>query len=139
MEKPLSESERRKRKQLLDMLKMEEAVLSAKGLRAVPLIGKPYFEPFKDSMTCLNFTRESLEPCDECWLMEFVPHDFHDKALPCHQIPMDHKGETVASLKSGGDIARMEQMVLSWLRNKITQLEQELGKEAEGASQPAAV
>jgi hypothetical protein len=139
MEKPLSEGERQKRKQVLDMLRLEEAVVSANGLRAGPRIGKRYFEPFKDSMTCLNFSHECPEPCDECWLMEFVPEDFHDKALPCHQIPMDDKGETVVSLKARGDIALLEQTVLSWLRKKIAQLEQELVKDAAGTSQPAAV
>jgi hypothetical protein len=134
----LSEGERQRRKQLLDMLKIEEAIVSTKGFRASPRIGKPYFEPFKDSVTCLNFSRESLEPCDECWLMEFVPHDFHEKALPCHQIPMNPEGETVVSLKSKGDIARLEQTVLSWLRNKIAQLEGELGKDSEAPSQSAA-
>ena len=139
MEKPLSEGERQKRKQLLDMLKLEESVVSAKGLRAGPHTGKPYFEPFKESLTCLNFSHECPEPCDECWLMEFVPENYHDKALPCHQIPMDHEGETVVSLKSRGDIPRLEQTVLSWLRKKIAQLEQELGRDAGSPSEPAAV
>ena len=139
MEKPWSEGERERRKYLLDMLKLEEAVVSANGLRAGPRIGKRYFEPFKDSMTCLNFSHECPEPCNECWLMEFVPEDFHDKALPCHQIPMDDKGETVVTLKARGDIPTLEQTVLSWLRKKIEELEDELGMEAEGSSQPAAV
>lgn len=139
MEKPLSEAERQKRKQVLDMLRLEESVVSAKGLRAGPRIGKRYFEPFKDSMTCLNFSHECPEPCDECWLMEFVPEDFHDKALPCHQIPMNDKGETVVMLKARGDLPRLEQTVLAWLRNKIAEVEQELGMEAEGSSQPTAV
>ena len=138
METLMSEGERQRRKQLLDMLKLEESVVSAKGLRAGPHTGKPYFEPFKDSMTCLNFSHECPEPCDECWLMEFVPHDYHEKALPCHQIPMNQAGETVVSLKSVGDVTRLEQTVLSWLRNKIAQLEQELAKDAAGTSQPAA-
>lgn len=138
MEKTLSEGERQRRKQLLDMLKLEEAVVSAKGLRAGPRIGKRYFEPFKDSMTCLNFSHECPEPCNECWLMEFVPEDFHDKALPCHQIPMDSQGETVVTLKARGDIPTLEQTVLSWLRKKIAELEGELVQEANG-SQPAAV
>jgi hypothetical protein len=132
METSLSEGKRQKQKWLLDMLKLEEAVVSAKGLRAGPRIGKRYFEPFKDSMTCLNFSRESLEPCDECWLMEFVPEDFHDKALACHQIPLNGKGETVVTLKAREDIPTLEQTVLSWLRRKIAELETELGKEAEG-------
>jgi hypothetical protein len=33
----------------------------------------------------------------------------------------------------------MEQTVLSWLRKKIAQLEQELGRDAEISSEPAAV
>jgi len=139
MGKPLSEAERQKQQRLLDMLKLEESVVSVNGLRAGPRIGKRYFEPFKDSMTCLNFSHECPEPCNECWLMEFVPEDFHDKALPCHQIPMDSKGETIVMLKERGDIPTLEQTVLSWLRMKIAEIEQELGKEAAGPAQPATV
>jgi hypothetical protein len=138
MGKPTSQGERQKLEQVLDMLRLEESVVAAKGLRAGPRIGKRYFEPFKDSMTCLNFSRESLEPCDECWLMEFVPEDYHDKALACHQIPMNHAGETIVSLKTRGDIARLEQTVLSWIRNRIAELERELGKDVKSPSQPAA-
>jgi hypothetical protein len=138
MEKTLSEGERRNRKQLLDMLKVEEAVVSTKGFRGSARSRTLYFEPFKDSITCLNFGRETLEPCDQCWLMEFVPRDYHENALPCHQIPMNHAGETVVSLECRGDIIRLEQTVLAWLRSKIAQLERELSEDAGRPSDPVA-
>ena len=120
----------RKRKQLLDMLKIEEAVVATKGFRGTGGSGKLYYEPFKDSVTCLNFSRENPQPCDACWLMEFVPHGYHPHALPCHQIPLNPAGETVVSLESRGDIVRLEQEVLAWLRSQIAQLERELREDA---------
>ena len=139
MEKATSEGERRKRKQLLDVLKIEEAVVSTRGFRGSARTPNLYFEPFKDSITCLNFGRETLESCDQCWLMEFVPRDYQENALPCHQIPMDDEGGTVVSLESRGDIVRLEQSVLTWLRSKIAQLERELGEDAGRRSHSAAV
>ena len=139
MEIPMSEGERRKRKQLLDVLKIEEAFVSTRGFRGSARTSNLYFEPFKDSITCLNFGRETLESCDQCWLMEFVPRDYQENALPCHQIPMDHAGETVVSLESRGDIVRLEQTVLTWLRSKIAQLERELSEGAGRPSDPATV
>jgi hypothetical protein len=127
------------RQELLDMLKIEEAVVSTKGFRAASRRGNSYFEPFRDSITCLNFSRETPEPCEHCWLMAFVPENYDEKAVPCHQIPMNPAGETVVSLKSQGDVDHMEQEVLRWLRNKIAALERELGAEPKGASQPAAM
>ena len=137
MEKPILQGEQLKRKRLLDMLKIEEAVVSTRGFRGSTRTRNPYFEPFRDSITCLDFSRETPEACDQCWLMEFVPRNYHPNALPCHQIPMNQAGETVVSLESRGDIVRLEQEVLGWLRTKIAQLERELSEDAERSSQSA--
>ena len=132
----MTNDERQRRRRLLDMLRMEESLLSAKGLRTPKESPEPYFEPFKDSVSCLDFSRERFEPCDECWLMEFVPQEHDDKTIPCHQIEMNPEGETVLMMKDRGDTARMEQLVLSWLRNRIAQLEQDLANE-EGSAEPS--
>lgn len=132
----MTETKRQNRRRLLDMLRMEESLLSAKGLKTPEQSPKPYFEPFKDSVTCLDFGRERFEPCDECWLMEFVPQERDEKVVPCHQIEMNPEGETVLMMKDRGDTVRMEQVVLSWLRNRIAQLERELANE-EGSAEPS--
>jgi hypothetical protein len=136
MEKHNDRSVAMTRQELLDMLKIEEAVVSTKGFHGSGR-GRPfYFEPFRDSITCLNFSRETPEPCEHCWLMAFVPDSYDEKAVPCHQIPMNRAGETIVTLKSQGDVDRMEQEVLKWLRSKIAELERDLGMETKGASQP---
>jgi hypothetical protein len=131
MERAFATDERRSRKELLDVLKIEEAVVSARGFRTTPQSSRLYLEPFRDSITCLNFSRETLEPCDQCWLLHFVPGNHHQNALPCHQIPLNQKGETVVSLESRGDIERLEKEVLVWLRGEIAKLERELKENAE--------
>jgi hypothetical protein len=138
MEKHNDRSVAMTRQELLDMLKIEEAVVSTKGFHGLSRRGPFYFEPFRDSITCLNFSRETPEPCERCWLMAFVPDSYDEKAVPCHQIPMNPAGETVVTLKAEGDMDRMEQEVLKWLRGKIAELEREPGTEAKGASQSAA-
>jgi hypothetical protein len=134
----MDKGERTRQKQLLDMLKIEEAIVSTKGFKGTGRNGTFLFEPFKDSITCLNFSRETLEPCDQCWLMAFVPKNYDEYFLPCHQIPMNKAGETIVSLESRGDIDRLEKEVLSWLRTKINELERELGQDARASAQTGA-
>jgi len=112
------------RQELLDMLKLEEAAVAARGFP--PSLGDPHhhLEPFRDSITCLNFEREAPpEPCEQCWLMNFVPAGYDPDVLPCHQIPLNQQGETVVSLESDGDPERLRVEILGWLRGEIARLE----------------
>ena len=121
MENEISNNKRRSREkleELLVMLKLEEAIVAA--------VGYVRNQPFRDSITCLDFGRESLEPCDQCWLMGFVPREHHPNALPCHQISLNQDGETVASLVAAGDRERLKQAIIAWLRGAIANVEQEL-------------
>ena len=120
MENEISNNKRHSREkleELLVMLKLEEAVVVA--------VGYVRNQPFRDSITCVDFGRESLQPCDGCWLMSFVPREYHQNALPCHQISLNQNGETVAGLASTGDRERLRQTILAWLRGTIAKLEQE--------------
>jgi hypothetical protein len=108
------------RQELLDMLKLEEAAVAARGFPASRQAPHHHLAPFRDSITCLNFGREvPPEPCDQCWLMNFVPVGYDPNVIPCHQIPLNPAGETVISLKARGDWKRLEQSVLVWLRGEI--------------------
>lgn len=131
MEKPASKSPPRSRKQLLDMLKLEEATVAAHGFPPSPDAPHHYLQPFRDSITCLEFSQESLEPCDMCWLMHYVQQEKQGDVLPCHLIPLNTKGETVASLTATGDHDRVQQTVLSWLRAEIAKLEKEIKQSEE--------
>jgi hypothetical protein len=79
---------------------------------------------FQDSPSCLNYGLEAREhPCSECWLMAFVPPEMRGEAVPCHHIPLNKRGDTVATLGGPGDAPEIQEAVLDWLRATIQQLE----------------
>jgi hypothetical protein len=65
------------------------------------------------------------EPCTSCYLIEFVPQEHTDEAEACHFIPLNERGDTVASLCKG-DHERMYSEVESWLVETISRLEREV-------------
>ena len=126
MEEPMSNRTRHTRQELLDMLKLEEAAVAARGFPPAPDPPHHHLEPFRDSITCLNFEREGpQEPCEQCWLMNYVPSGYDPNVMLCHQIPLNQEGETVHSLESGGNSHRLRHEVLGWIRSEIAKLESE--------------
>jgi hypothetical protein len=84
---------------------------------------------FRDSPSCLNYGLSAREhPCSECWLMSFVPAEKRGEAVPCHLIPLNERGDTVASLGGSGDAPNVQKAVLDWLRRTIQQLEDALAQ-----------
>lgn len=81
-------------------------------------------KPFLSSSTCLNFDTQ-LRPhaCHECLLYDFVPAEKRVEDVPCHQIPLNSEGDTIASLLSSGDTDRLRSTLCEWLRRTIAQLE----------------
>jgi len=80
---------------------------------------------FQDSPSCPNhglLEREHL--CSECWLIDFVPPEKQDEAVPCHHIPLNEHGDTVANLGGPGDAPDVQEAVLDWLRRTIRQVEE---------------
>jgi hypothetical protein len=93
------------------------------------------FSVFRDSPSCLNYGLPVREhPCSECWLIDFVPAEKRGEAVPCHHIPLNERGDTVATLGGPGDAPDLQETVLDWLRRTIQQLE---GAPAQ-SQQPAA-
>jgi hypothetical protein len=79
---------------------------------------------FQDSTICLNYAEPSRpHPCEECLLIDFVPAGERTENVPCHFIPLDQVGDTVASLE--GDQPKIEDRVRTWLRAKIAEMEAE--------------
>ena len=90
---------------------------------------------FRDSPSCLNYGLPVREhPCSECWLIDFVPAEKRGEAVPCHHIPLNERGDTVATLGGAGDAPDVQEAVLDWLRSTIQQLEGALAQ----SQQPAA-
>jgi hypothetical protein len=79
---------------------------------------------FQDSPWCLNYRLPIREhPCSACWLMHFVPVEKQGETVPCHHIPLNERGETLAALGGPGDAPHVQQAVRAWLRAKIRELE----------------
>jgi hypothetical protein len=79
---------------------------------------------FRGSPSCLNYGLPVRErPCSECWLITFVPTEKRGEEVPCHHIPLNERGETVATLAGPGNAPHIQEAVLDWLHKTIQQLE----------------
>ena len=79
---------------------------------------------FQDSPSCLNYGLPAREhPCSECWLIDLVPAEKRGEAVPCHHIPLNEGGDTVATLGGPGNAPDVQEAVIGWLRKKIEELE----------------
>ena len=109
---------------LLTLLKAELAFVEGGGYSSGPRFPwRPSFI-FEDSPTCLNYQKKGgLRPCSDCQLMEFVPEENKKLAFPCRHIPLKPTGESVAHYYECGTEAEMEEALKSWLKTRITELE----------------
>lgn len=111
---------------LLETLKAELDFIEKGGYgRSVRTPWKPT-AIFQDSLSCLNFADPNrTHPCEECFLMQFVPPDQRSQEVPCHHIPLTAEGETVTDLELLDNQSEMEEAVKNWLRTSIKKLEAE--------------
>lgn len=109
---------------ILEVLKFELAFLEQGGYgRSVRTPWKPT-SIFQDSISCLNFGEpERVHPCSECLLIDFVPPEEREAAVPCHHIPLNPQGETVDTVNRYDHQQEMEEKVKGWLRAAIQRIE----------------
>jgi len=121
-------------KEIIEHLKLERDILKDGGYgRSVRTPWKAE-RLFRDSITCLNVGEEvKHHPCSECLLWEWVPERDKEEYIPCHFIPLNERGESIASLEAAGDREKAEQALLNWLDSTIQKLEERLAEE-EGTS-----
>jgi len=117
-------------KEIIDQLKLERDILKSGGYgRSVRTPQKPT-KLFRDSVTCLNYGETVKQhPCNECLLWEWVPEDHQHEDLPCQFIPLNEKGDSIASLEDSGDREEAETALLGWLDSVIGHLELKLAQE----------
>jgi hypothetical protein len=118
-------------RKIIDQLKLERDILKNGGYgRSVRTPQKPT-KIFRDSVTCLNYgeTVKRL-PCDECLLWEWVPEDHQHEDLPCHFIPLNEQGDSIASLEDAGDREEAEKALLGWLDSVLEHMEAELARQS---------
>jgi len=112
------------RNELISKLRLELAIAERGGYYPSPRDPQQSPRIFRDSISCLNVGLEKKEhPCNECFLMCFVPGEHRDEAEPCHFIPLNSQQETVASLGPDPDVVRGP--LIAWLRRTIDDLETE--------------
>lgn len=86
---------------------------------------------FQDSLTCINYGYPyRAHPCSECHLLEFVSPEHYGEEVPCHFIPLNKDGETIEDLELKDNEAKLEREVKSWLRAKISEIEEERAKQS---------
>ena len=121
-------------KAIIDQLKLERDFLRDGGYgRSVRTPWKPT-KLFRDSVTCLNFDEPvKCHPCNECLLWEWVPENHREEDLPCHFIPLNEQGASIASLEDAGDREEAEKALLGWLDSLLGHLEAKLAEEQKAA------
>jgi hypothetical protein len=117
------------KKEVLEALKIELSILEGGGYGRS--VRTPWHETtlFRDSVSCLNVgEKEKVHACAECFLIAHVPDRWKETDIPCHYIPLNEKGETIAELDGKGDRENTEKALAEWLRATIARLERELGQ-----------
>ncbi len=123
---------RRKQKDIADQLKLEREIVLKGGYAKSERLPWKSLEYFRDSVTCINHAEVvRREPCTDCVLIDWVPEEGRTQDLPCHHIPLNERGETIASLSEGARTrSRVEQALLHWLDATIADLEKSGGPAA---------
>ncbi len=117
-------------KDTIEYLKLERGILKDGGYGTSVHTPRKVERIFRDSISCLNLGEEvKKHPCSECKLWEYVPAEHKEEDIPCHYIPLNAQGESVASLEEKGDRSRAEEALLHWLDSTIQQLEEKLAHE----------
>ena len=109
---------------ILELLKDELAFIEQGGYgRSVRTPWLPK-SAFQDSLTCINYGYPfRAHPCDECQLVGFVDRDHRAEDVPCHYIPLNEAGETIADLEAQNNQAKLEATLKRWMRAKINEIE----------------
>ena len=117
-------------KEIIIELKLERDILKNGGYGRSVRTPQKATRLFRDSVTCLNFSETvKLHPCYECLLWEWVPAECLGEELPCHFIPLNERGDTIASLEDSGDREEAEKALVGWLDSVIQHLEAKLAPE----------
>jgi len=110
-------------REVLQLLRYELNYLEQGGFeRDKALLGTD--SPFLGTFACINYGDPlRRHACRECGLMQFVPEDKQNEEFPCHFIPLNSSGDTIASLIQKKDQRRLVSTLEHWLRSTIARLE----------------
>jgi hypothetical protein len=132
--KPTTES-------VLSILKSELAFLDSGGYRTSVGERQPLFcmetsvswrHPmfFEDSPSCPKKRYCSCNPESDCVLLSLVPRERQHETVPCRHIPLNEKGQSIASLSKTASSNEIETILRRWLVKTIESLEESAASEA---------
>jgi hypothetical protein len=78
---------------------------------------------FEDSPTCPKDPWAAC-PHGDCVLLDFVPEQSRQEAIPCRHIPLDESGETLETLYTTATNEEIQKTLREWLLKTIAGLEQ---------------
>lgn len=114
------------RRELLQMLRFELNYLEQGGFEC-DRASMGLESPFLGTALCVNFGDPlRRHACRECSLHRFVPEARQHEEFPCHFIPLNPSGDTIASLIAKKQPERLEVVLKRWLRATIAELEASL-------------
>jgi hypothetical protein len=122
-------------KEIIEHLRLERDILQGGGYGRS--VRTPWKEErlFRDSITCLNLGEQvKRHPCNECLLWEWVPEDHKEEDIPCHFIPLNQRGESIASLEDHSAREEAEKALLDWLNATIQRLEEKLAAQTQATA-----
>lgn len=116
---------------ILEVLKQELDFIEQGGYgRSVRTPSQPK-STFQDSLACINYADPNhSHPCNECHLLDFVSPEHQGEAVPCHFIPLNETGETIETLETRDNQAKLERDLKDWLRAGIRKIEEERSRPA---------
>ena len=121
-----------KKADLIRLLEAELDVVEGGGYGRS--VHEPQVQPpmFKHSLACINHWEvpgHEAECHTDCVLMDFVPQEHKNEAIPCHFIQLNEHKDTAHSLEENQE--RMEEAVKQWLRATISRLKAEAAQSTE--------
>jgi hypothetical protein len=91
---------------------------------------------FQDSLTCPNHGDPTRpHACHECLLYDFVPEEYRTEDVPCHHIPLNRHGVTVATPNQTEE--ELRENVKHWLKRTIARIEADRAKQSKEVKQTA--
>jgi hypothetical protein len=105
-----------RREPLLQALRTELAFFDAGGY------GRPFRSEWRstlllrDSPVCIDYHSAGRQTsCRQCPFFSLVPAAKQNTAVPCHHIPLDGRGNTVASIYRAGTQKELDERYRDWL------------------------
>lgn len=79
----------------------------------------------RDSKSCMNYNATGRQTsCHECAFFAMVPASAQNAIVPCHQIALDARGNTIASMYEKNTQKELDEHYREWLSALIQKTQQ---------------